>query len=456
MRRIRHLLAIALALTFMLPSPATTATAMAKAADRALPVIRNPGAPSYVVSLRGDSVGHVWRGMESIGFTNLDAEPLTTIWLRLWSNGVKGCGAQAIAVTQMQGGTAGDLSHNCTALAVDLDSPVEQGEEATISMRVTIDLPKKNDRFGYHGGVALLGTALPTLAVHDDLGWHLDPFADLGESFYSIVGDYRVTLNVPAALRTPTTGTVAASQTEGGRRVTTYVAHHVRDFEWAAARFATIHGSSGGTEVVVSYRSHDLTRRAAKKALGYSVRSLDTYSEGFGTFPYPEMDVVLTGFTSFGGMEYPTIIFTNPGKITIAHELGHQYWYGIVGDDQFSSPWLDESFATWTSYLPFGGWKKCGPYLWPSSGARITNDMGYWLAHQSEYDTIYGGGGCLLADLADRFGLDRFVEILHDYARDHWFGVTRTEDFKSAIEAAATADGLAFDPAAYWDRWRVD
>ncbi|MEO8422587.1 MAG: M1 family metallopeptidase [Actinomycetota bacterium] len=456
MKRLRDLLSITLALTFLIPSPTTTAAASAKAGGPATSVIRNPGAPSYVVSLRGDSVGHVWRGRESITFTNLETEPLTTIWLRLWSNGVKGCGAHAIAVAQMQGGTAGDLSKRCTTLPVDLDAPVAQGGQATISMRVTIDLPKKNDRFGYHGGVALLGTALPTIAVHDDLGWHLDPFVDLGESFYSIVGDYRVNLNVPTVLRTPTTGTAVASRIDGARRVTTYVAHDVRDFEWAAARFATVRGHSGGTEVVVSYRSHDMTRRAAKEALGYSVSSLDAYSEGFGTFPYPEMDIVLTGFTAFGGMEYPTLIFTNPGKITIAHELGHQYWYGIVGDDQFSSPWLDESFATWTSYLPFGGWKKCASYHWPSSGARITNDMGYWMAHQSEYDTIYGGGGCLLANLADLFGLDRFVEVLHDYAQDHWFGVTRTEDFKAAIEAAATADGLAFDPAAYWDHWRVD
>jgi hypothetical protein len=99
------------------------------------------------------------------------------------------------------------------------------------------------------GGLALLGTALPTLAIHDDLGWHLDPFVDLGESFYSIVGDYQVTLNVPSTLRTPTTGVAVASQTAGARRITTYVAHHVRDFEWAAGRLATVHGRSGGTEV---------------------------------------------------------------------------------------------------------------------------------------------------------------------------------------------------------------
>jgi hypothetical protein len=419
-------------------------------------VVRNPGDTSYLVSLRGNASGHDWQGRESISFTNLVAEPLSTIWLRLWSNGVEGCARQAIAVTDVEGGDTGGLSRNCTAMPVDLDVPLAQGERTTVSMRVTIRLPNRNDRFGYHGGLSLLGTALPTLAIHDDLGWHLDPFIDIGESFYSIVGDYHVTLDVPSALRTPTTGTAVSSQASARRRVTTYEAHHVRDFEWAAGRLASVHGRSNGTEVVVSYRRHDLTREAAKTALGHALTSMDSYSAAFGTFPYPEMDVVLTGFRSFGGMEYPTIIFTNAQKITISHELGHQYWYGIVGDDQFSSPWLDESFATWTSYLPFGGWKKCGAYEWPSDNARITNDMAYWLKHPAEYDTIYRGGGCMLANLADLFGLQRFVDVLHDYGQDHWFGITRTEDFKAAIEAWAISDGVAFDPDTYWALWRVD
>ena len=73
---------------------------------------------------------------------------------------------------------------------------------------------------------------------------------------------------------------------------------------------------------------------------------------------------------------------------------------------------------------------------------------GVLVPHRFEYDTIYSGGGCILANLADRFGMDPFVAVLHDYAQAHWFGVTRTEDFKAAIEAAALADGVAFDPVA--------
>ena len=179
---------------------------------RAATIVRNPGEPSYVVSLGGGPLGHSWRGTERISFTNLDVEPLTGIWLRLWSNGVNGCGVQAIMVTDVSGGTMGGLSRNCTALPVDLPAPLTQGERTTIEMRLSIDLSQRNDRFGYHAGMALLGTALPTLAIHDDLGWHLDPFVDLGGSYYSIVGSYLVTLDVPIGLDTPTTGVAVSSR----------------------------------------------------------------------------------------------------------------------------------------------------------------------------------------------------------------------------------------------------
>jgi aminopeptidase N len=82
--------------------------------------------------------------------------------------------------------------------------------------------------------------------------------------------------------------------------------------------------------------------------------------------------------------------------------------------------------------------------------------MTYWGAHPSEYDTIYGGGGCLLAALAHLFGLPRFIRILHKYAADEWLGNARTADFKAIIDSNAARDLTGFDPVAFWANWRVD
>ena len=445
-RAIASLVALATALALAPSLPASAA-----------PTMRNPGDPHYRTELSTGGQGHVWLGTHRIAFTNLEPGPLATIYLRLWSNGVLGCAAGSILISNLQGGTIAATTQRCTAVEITLDAPLAPGARTSISMDLRIEVPAENDRFGFHKGLALIGTALPTLAIHDDAGWHLDPFADLGESFYSIVGSYRVTLETPRALDTPTTGVLVDRRGAGpGRESRTYAARDVRDFAWAAARLTTITARSGATRVVVSYQPDAVTRRRAEARLRDAVDSMDTFSAAFGTYPYREMDVVLAGFASFGGMEYPTVIFTNPARLTVSHELAHQWWYGIVGDDEYTEPWLDESFATWSQYLPFSPWRACKRYTFPGSGARITNDMGYWDAHPGEYGTIYGGGGCLLANLAHRFGLHRFTAILRSHARAHWLGVARTAGFKARIEAAAAKHLPDLDMAAYWSTWRVD
>ena len=180
-----------------------------------------------------------------------------------------------------------------------------------------------------------------------------------------------------------------------------------------------------------------------------------TLGDAFGEYPYPEVDVVLTGSGGFGGMEYPTIVSSEPSGITIAHELAHQWFYGIVGNDQYHEPWLDESFATWATREPFDPSIGCGGVSWPSPQAALTNDMCYWATHPGQYGLIYDGGACMLANLAKRFGHERFLRIIGRYVDRHRLDVARTADFTAAIETAAAKHLDGFDAAAYWERWRV-
>jgi Peptidase family M1 domain len=425
-------------------------------------ILRDPAHPAYVVHLSTGPGGRTWVGREELSFTNLRAGALVAVWLRLWSNGVLGCGGDAggrssIEISDVRGGVAGAPRVNCTAVRIELDAPVPQGGRGTISMHVRIHVPKLNDRFGYHRHVALLGTALPTLAVRDDAGWHRgEPFVDLGESFYSIVGSYHVVLAVPRSMATPTTGLrLATEHLAGHRDRRTYAATDVRDFAWAAGNLSHIAASVRGSRVVLSYPSVGTPSRRAHRALMRSVAAMRAYDAALGAFPYKEMDVVLTSFATFSGMEYPTIVFANPGAIS--HEVAHQWWYGIVGDDEFHEPWLDEAFATWMSYVPGGGLHDCSNPIWPNPTDRITDDMGYWAHHPGSYgDVVYGDGACLLANLSHRFGYRRFLHVLRHYAHAHWFGVARTSEFRTAIEHAAAADGLRGIGPSFWAKWRVD
>ena len=197
-------------------------------------IVRTPVDPRSIVELRSDADGRTWRGTMSIAFTNADAAPLDHVYLRAWSNGVQGCDPLAIDVRNVTGGTADPLAQRCTTLRIGLNQPVAEGERGEIDFDLTIRVPVRNDRFGHVAGLSMLGSALPVLAVHDDAGWNLPPFVDLGESFYSVAGSYRVTLDTPAGLRTPTTGVRVERRVEAGRSISTFAARDVRDFEWAA------------------------------------------------------------------------------------------------------------------------------------------------------------------------------------------------------------------------------
>ena len=419
-------------------------------------IVRNPADPVYVVRLRSDAIGRTWSGSEAISFSNADDRPLRRIWLRLWSNGIDGCDPMAISIAEPAGGSFGRPTTGCTAVPVDLSAPLETGARTSLRFAVRIEVPARNDRFGYAEGMALLGTPLPTLAVHDDQGWHLDPFVRFGESFYSITGSYRVTLDVPARLETPTTGRAIAVTRSGDREIRTFAADDVRDFEWAAATdFRVARAGAADPLVQMWYRPTVVAEDRVRALLRVAVRSMRTYAAAFGPYPYPEVDVVLTDFPRYGGMEYPQIVFANPEPRDVTHELAHQWWFGIIGDDEYHDPWLDESLATWSMFLPLRPWIGCARYRWPSRTARITNDMAYWSNHQDEYGTIYAGGGCMFADLARRFGLDRFETILAGYAQAHRFGVARPDDLTGLIDRAAASDLPGMDMRAFWARWRV-
>lgn len=200
-----------------------------------------PAAAVYVAELAGDSSGGGWSGHERVTFGNASAEPLHEVFLRLWGNAHGGCTAPSVTVTHLAGATAGDLSVGCTALRIALPAPLGHGRRHTVGFDLTIRAPERTDdadRFGRHGAYSYFGNALPVLAVRDTTGWHLDPFTDTGESFYTLAADFTVVLDHPAALGVPATGSSSDSPGASGRTVTTATARKVRDFAWAAGRSA--------------------------------------------------------------------------------------------------------------------------------------------------------------------------------------------------------------------------
>ncbi|WP_225826223.1 M1 family metallopeptidase [Streptomyces naphthomycinicus] len=415
---------------------------------------RTPAAPGYTVNLSSDSSGTVWSGHESVTFTNASAAALGEVYLRLWDNYHGTCDAPPIKVGNVTGGTAGALSVACTALKIDLPSPLAQGQSATIGFDLGITVPSGADRFGHDGAFSFIGNALPVLAVRDSAGWHLDPYTNNGESFYSLAADFKVTLDHPSGLLVPATGTSTDTPGSSGRTVTTATASKVRDFAWAAGPFTKISGTSSGGVPVNIYSVTGISSSSAQSMLSTARTAVDAHAARFGAYPYGELDAVIDNNYWFGGMEYPGFVLDLVSTTALTHEIGHQWWYGIVGDDEYTSPWLDEAFTDYATDLALGktGSGCWSSVSWASSAEKITNSMAYWDAHSSRYSTVvYGYGKCALHDLRRVLGDTAMAKVLKDYATAHWYGVSTTAEFKAAAQAATSTDLTSF-----WTQHRIE
>ncbi|MFJ8630734.1 M1 family metallopeptidase [Streptomyces sp. NPDC093568] len=437
-----RLLVVLLALLVTLGG--TGADALTKAGDAAA---ATPDRPRYDVALHGNADGSRWAGRERVSFRNASDRPLREVYLRLWGNGVDKCGTAGtpppVRVSHVRGGAAGPLTVNCTALRIALPQPLGHGERATVSFNVSVTVPGRNDRFGREGAFRFLGNALPVLAVHDRKGWHLDPYVSTGESFYTLAGDFRVALDHPTRLKVPATGRTRTLPAGPGRSITLSVARSVRDFAWAAGPFRTAVETSPGGVRVRSYWAPTTSPTGVRLTRQDGLLAVDRFGAEFGRYPYGEIDLVMTSEFG-GGMEYPGLVLlgtTDEGS-AVVHEVAHQWWYGIVGNDQYGAPWLDESFAQYAN-ARFYGWETRDCWSdeeWPDDRAALTNSMAYWAGHRGEYHLIYTAGSCALADLERTLGSRTMARLLKAYAHDHWYGVSTTADFKKAAQSVTEKD----------------
>ncbi|MER5486024.1 M1 family metallopeptidase [Streptomyces sp. NPDC002812] len=396
--------------------------------------------------------GSHWTGRQTVSFRNSARTPLRSIDVRLWGNGTDGCGTPGapspVRVGRVTGGSPRPLTVGCTALQIDLPAPLPYGARTSVSFDVDITVPDRVHRFGKDGAHRYLGNALPLLSVRDAQGRHLDPDVGFGESFYTLTGDFRVALDHPGALVVPATGTTTRRAGAPGRTVTTSIAHGVRDFAWAAGPFRSKTLTTPGGVRLNAYWTATTSPEGVAGDLKDAVGSVDAFGKRFGRYPYGELDLVMSdNLDDFGNMEFPGLVLlaTEPEGSAVVHEIAHQWFYGIVGNDQFTSPWLDEAFAQYANLTYYGDdtttcWEDAG--AWPSDTAALTNSMGYYAnGHRSEFvRVVYHRGSCALSDLERTLGAPAMTAMLRDYVRDHWLGVSTTKDFQRAAQAATSQD----------------
>lgn len=261
-----------------------------------------------------------------------------------------------------------------TDARIPLPREIAPGERLDIDVTFDDKLPAIVERTGYHGSFHMVGQWFPKIArLETDGRWAHFPFHHLAE-FYADYGTYDVTLDVPEGFTIGATGPVLERSFAGGRMVERHVQSDVHDFAWTAwDQFRAARETIDGVDVTLLYPRGFL--RVAARDLAAIRFALPYFSSRYGRYPYgvltvvhPQMDAV-----EAGGMEYPTLItaggpwLTPPGvlapeTVTI-HELGHQWFYGLVGTNELAWPFLDEGLDQAAEVDALGRWRRAGSAL---------------------------------------------------------------------------------------------
>ncbi len=275
-----------------------------------------------------------------------------------------------------------------TVMVVSLPKPVAPGETVAVELVWRAKIPRTFARTGYRDDFYFIAHWYPAIGVFEGArGWNTHQFHAATE-FFADYGVYDVSLELPDELIVGATGLLQEATSVGdGYTRHRFVQTDVHNFTWTASpdyieitdRFAV----DGLPEVAIRLLMQPDHLDQADRHLHATKAALEHYGRWYGPYPYEQVTVIDPAYRSgAGGMEYPTI-FTcgtrvinpagggSPEGVTI-HEAGHQFWYGVVGNNEIEHAWLDEGLNTFstarTMDVTYGPSKMMRSYLRPPGG----------------------------------------------------------------------------------------
>jgi hypothetical protein len=404
-------------------------------------------------------------GRQTTVYTNNHSQELDELYFNLFPNSSRFAASMEVQEVAVDGRQHPfHCERDGTVVRVSLLEPLSPGAATTVSLDFHARVPhvQKNYYlvFAMAQGVLSLGDWHPMLAVYDDEGWNLEyPEGTIGEIVYSESAFYTVHITLPdgLGLEVIATGVEAERVTKPeGAQTLTYYSGPVRDFHIVISdRYEVVSGGVGGTTINSFYwPEHEACGR---EALGFAEAALGLYNELFGPYPFTELDLAEEDLWPWA-IEWPGLIlvgeplYSDPeeecGEWHVVHEVAHQWWYSVVGNDQVDDPWLDEALANYSTVLYYRMLhdsetaeaainehidQRYEDYV-RAYGDGIVGGATRDYTRASYYPLIYAKGALFLEALQELMGDDNFFEALRSYCQEYKYGVATPEGFLRAME----------------------
>ena len=257
--------------------------------------------------------------------------------------------------------------------AATLVDAIQPGQTLRLRVNWTGKFPRNFDRTGQIGDYYFVSQWFPKLGVFDQ-GWTAHQFFANSE-FFSDFGLYDVRMTVPKDWIVGATGVEQSrTDTTDGKTTHRYTQNDVHDFAWTTSpdfiERRQQFDMPGRAPVQMRLLLQPEHEHLADRHFAAAAATLKYYGEWYGAYPYPALTIVDPAWQSdSGGMEYPTIFtagtrwlsprYSNDPEYVVIHEAGHQFWYGLVANNEVEFAWLDEgineysdSRVQWEAFQP--------------------------------------------------------------------------------------------------------
>jgi len=450
---------------------------------------------NYTIRASLEPTSHVVSGHVTITWTNPSQVPANEIYLHAYLNAFRNSHTRfmrdrlATHRSQTKLGAAGSLNIACvlarelsnldlwptrdphspgdplddTDIRLPLPRDILPGEQLTLDIDFTAQLPALVERAGYVGSFHAITQWFPKLARRTVLGENRHyAYASLAE-FSADFGDYDVTLDVPDRFIVAAPGQHSTRTLHNGRSVEHYRLQDAHDFAWFAWDKFVLETTQVGDVIVEHFAapSQSANRARTFETLRYA---LPRFSQAFAPYPFETLVVVHPPDAAFGaaGMEYPGLIVTGgPWYLAASpfraiesltlHEVAHQWFYGLVASDEYLHPVLDEGLAAfieaWSLRERYGygsavdlSWLQISEAVLRRSQARRFSRRGPLCRPAVKFadfptlaGQVYSRTATLLETLSNLYGTNRVIAAIGSYAQTYRFLHPEPEDFLAVI-----------------------
>lgn len=348
-------------------------------------------------------------------------------------------------------------------LVVNLPNSLLPNERINIGLEYSISLPNCEHRFGYADDTINLANFYPIVCSFDDGKFDTSPYHFNGDPFYSDVANYKVNITLDDQYIVAGTGESSISYAENNLKNVYFEARIVRDFAMVISnKFELIENTINDTTVKYYYYN-DIN---SNKSLQASTDALNTFNKLFGNYPYSTLSVVQCDFVH-GGMEYPNLVMISDSienhddyENIIIHEIAHQWWYGMIGNNEYTYPWLDEALTEYSTILFYDyneGYSLSHESMINSNHDNyslfitvyedVLGKIDTSMRAVDQYDTepeytycTYVKGTLMYESLYQLIGEKSFIQGLQIYYKENLFKNCTPEDLISAFEESSNKD----------------